>query len=152
MKNLYFAPATSTFSHNVFYLLTPENWKQQLAQNMIHFLSRDLSSSSTRENAPRFAGPIELDQPHHRTASTTLQVYSRCLRWSRVCHDVIRGDVAEEKETEEKEDVVAAPSDNFPRIVTTSSRAPAWEMISQHRIKPAEMLAKCQYFRLKKEK
>lgn len=26
------------------------------------------------------------------------RMYSRCLRWSRVCHDVIRGDAADEEE------------------------------------------------------
>jgi len=77
-------------------------------------LARDVSS--TREY-PRFVAPIELDQ-HHRCVLASTVTYSRCLRWCRVCHDVIRGDVADEEEEKVEKNKKGKDASLQPQEVT----------------------------------
>ena len=94
-------------------------------------LARDVSS--TREY-PRFVAPIELDQ-HHRCVLASTVTYSRCLRWCRVCHDVIRGDVADEEEEKVEKNKKGKDASLQPQEVTI------FRVSSLYRVDHREMIS-----------
>lgn len=93
------------------------------------FSPRGRRRSSARE-WPRFVAPIELDQ-RRRLALASTGTYSRCLRWCRACHDVIRGDVADEEEEKVEEDEERKDASLQPRV-TISRESPLCR--AEHRV------------------